>query len=148
VFRFRWTLAGGKKGPPEHVHDHENETFTVVSGTLRIWVEGTPHDLAPGASLTVEKGQRHRFLNPTRSPVVVDVALDGSLQEDALVPLAVRFGGRRKMSLSDMLAMLAHATEVEASRPPSWFGRKMFGGMSRLARLFGAKPLPRVGAWG
>jgi mannose-6-phosphate isomerase-like protein (cupin superfamily) len=147
VFRFRWTLEGGKKGPPEHIHDQEHEIFTIVSGTLRIWVDGKAHDLTPGASLTVEKGQRHRFLNPTKEPVVVDVSLDGTLQEDVLVPLAVRFAGRKKMGLGDFFTMLAHSAEVEASRPPSRFTRAVFNGMSRLARLFGARPLPRAGAW-
>jgi mannose-6-phosphate isomerase-like protein (cupin superfamily) len=147
TFRFRWTLAGGKKGPPEHVHDRETETFTVVTGHLRIWVDGTPHELTPGKSLAVGRGQSHRFLNPTQEPVVVDVSLDGPLQEDVLVPLAVRFGGRTKMTLRDFFTMLVHATEVEASRPPSRVTRAIFRGMSRVARLFGARPLPLAGRW-
>ncbi len=147
VFRFRWTLEGGKKGPPEHVHDHERETFSILSGTLRIWIEGTPRDLAPGETVTVEKGQRHRFLNPAKEPVVVDVSLDGALQEDVLVPLAIHLGGRRKMKVGDVFTLMAHVTEVEASRPPSRFMRGVFGGMAGLGRLFGARPLPRVGPW-
>lgn len=147
IFRFRWTLEGGKKGPPEHVHDHESETFHILRGTLRIWIEGTPRDLGPGETVTVAKGQRHRFLNPAKEPVVVDVSLDGALQEDALVPFALRLGGRRKLKLGDFFTMMAHITEVEASRPPSRLVRGLFGGMSRFARLFGARPLPRVGPW-
>ncbi|MBA3464595.1 MAG: hypothetical protein H0T46_31980 [Deltaproteobacteria bacterium] len=61
--------------------------------------------------------------------------------------LAMYCDGRRKLKLGDFFVMLSHATEVEASRPPSWLGRKMFNGVARLARLFGAKPLPLVGAW-
>lgn len=147
VFRFRWTLEAGKKGPPEHVHDHERETFRILRGVLRIWIDGTPRDLTAGQSVTVEKGQRHRFLNPTKEPVVVDVSLDGSLQEDALVPFALRLGGRREMKLGDFFTMMAHITEVEASRPPSRVVRGVLGSMARLARLFGARPLPRAGAW-
>lgn len=147
VFRFRWTLAPGKKGPPEHVHDDEAETFTVVTGTLRIWIDGTPRDLGPRDSVTVERLQRHRFLNPGPEPVVVDVSLDGPRQEDVLVPLAMYCGGRRTMKLRETLTLLVHSSHVRASRPPSRFGAAVFGGFCRVIRLFGVRPLAPVGGW-
>lgn len=146
-FRFRWTLGGGKKGPPEHLHDGERETFTVVSGTLRIWTHGEPHELGPGDTLTVEPGVRHRFLNPGTEPVVVDVRLDGDRMEDTLVPLAYRLGGREKMRLADFFVMVVHDCEVQGSRPPSRLSQAVFRGLGRVIRLFGARPLPRAGAW-
>src|SRR5688500_10283434 len=45
---FRWTLAPGKRGPGEHYHPRETETFTVLSGSLRIWINGVPKDYAAG----------------------------------------------------------------------------------------------------
>jgi mannose-6-phosphate isomerase-like protein (cupin superfamily) len=147
IFRFRWTLAAGKKGPPEHVHEEEAETFTIVSGTLRIWIDGQPRDLTAGDSVTVAKLQRHRFLNPGKEPVVVDVSLDGPRQEDALVPLALYCGGRRKMKLREMFKMIAHASEVRASRPPSRVGTAILFGLGRFIQLFGVKPLPIAGRW-
>lgn len=57
-FRFQWTLQAGKKGPPVQVHDDENETFTVVSGTLRIWIDGKPNDLTAGQTLTVKRSAK------------------------------------------------------------------------------------------
>lgn len=147
IFRFRWTLQGGKKGPPEHIHEDEAETFAIVSGTLRIWLDGVPQDLGPGQSVTVKPGVRHKFKNPTKEPVVVDVSLDGPKQEDALVPLAVHWNGRRKMKLGDVFKMLAHVDEIRASVPPSRVGRAVMNGFGKLVRLFGARPLPRQGAW-
>ncbi len=147
IFRFRWTLAAGKKGPPEHVHDDEAETFSIVSGTLRIWIDGAPRDLGPGDSVTVEKLQRHRFLNPGSEPVVVDVSLDGPRQEDALVPFAVYCGGRRTLKLRDLFTMLVHASHVRASRPPSRVGAAVFNGLGRFIGLFGVKPLAPVDRW-
>jgi quercetin dioxygenase-like cupin family protein len=147
VFRFRWTLAAGKKGPPEHVHDDESETFAVVSGVLRIWLDGEARELQPGDSVTVAPGTRHRFLNPGDVPVVVDVSLDGPRQEDALVPLAFHLEGRRSLRLADFLVMLAHAGDVGASRPPSAAAAAFFRALGRASRLLGARPLPRAGAW-
>jgi len=147
VFRFRWTLARGKKGPPEHIHRTESETFAIVSGMLRIWLDGVAQDLAPGQAVTVRPGVRHKFKNPGTEPVVVDVSLDGPLQEDALVPLAHRLGGSTKMRLADLFTMIVHATEVEASAPPSRVGGAIMRGLAAVCRLFGARALPRAGAW-
>ncbi len=146
VFRFRWSLAGGKKGPPEHIHETESETFAVVSGTLRIWLDGVPQDVGPGEAVTVRAGVRHRFHNRGTETVVVDVSLDGPLQEDVLVPLAHHIVGR-KMKLSDVFVMIVHAAEIQASTPPSRPARAAMNAMAGLFRLFGARSLPRSGAW-
>ena len=146
VFRFRWTLEGGKKGPPEHIHESESETFAVISGTLRIWIDGTAQDVGLGQSITVHPGVRHRFHNRGTDVVVVDVSLDGPRQEDALVPLALHISGR-KMKLSDFFVMIVHATEVNASSPPSRVGRGVMSALASVIRLFGARPLPRAAAW-
>ena len=146
VFRFRWTLAGGKKGPPEHVHDGERETFEVVSGTLRIWIAGQPRDLRAGERVTVAAGTRHRFLNPGKQPVVVDVSLDGHGMEDTLVPLA-HHGGGRPLRLRDLPRMLVHDAHVRGSQAPSRVANAVLGGLARVLRLFGVKPLARRGGW-
>jgi len=147
IFRFRWTLSGGKKGPPEHIHEEEAETFAIVSGTLRIWLDGVPQDLGPGQSVVVKPGVRHKFFNPTKELVVVDVSLDGPKQEDALVPLAFHCNGRRKMKFGDFTTMIAHVGVVRASVPPNKVAVAFMNGLSRLFRFFGARPLPLRDAW-
>lgn len=147
VFRFRWTLASEKKGPPEHVHSGETETFAVVSGKLRLWMDGEPRDLGPGESVAVAPGVRHRFWNPGPEPVVVDVSLDGTRMEDALVPLAFAFAGKPKLGIGDIATMIVHDVEADGSRPGSRVAHAVFRGVAWLARLFGARPLPRADAW-
>lgn len=146
VFRFRWTLAPGKKGPPEHVHDDEAETFSIVTGTLRIWIDGTPRDLGPGESVTVQPGARHRFLNPGSETVVVNVSLNGTRMENALVPLAIYANGRRKMTLRAFTVVMAHLNAEPGSQPASKVGRVLMRGFTGMFRLV-AKPLPRAEAW-
>lgn len=147
VFRFRWTLDPKKKGPPEHIHETEAETFTVVSGTLRIWIDGTPQDLGPGQTVTVEPRVTHRFLNPGTEPVVVDVSLDGTRQEDMLVPLAFQLAGRKKFTFREFTTLIVHDVEVRGSAPATRVGAAVMRGLAAMLRLFGAKPLPRAGAW-
>lgn len=145
-FRFRWTLGAGKKGPPQHVHDGETETFRIVSGRLRIWIDGEPRELMPGDQVSVPPLTRHRFLNPGPEAAVVDVSLDGACMEDALVPLAHRLVGR-SLRLRDLAALIVHDVDARGSRSSSVVVDAAMRGLARLFRLLGARPLPRRGAW-
>lgn len=144
-FHFQWQLAPGKKGPGLHVHETETETFTIVSGTLRIWVDGTPHDLEPGQTIAVPPNVPHRFLNPGREPVVVDVTLDGTKMEDQFIPIAV---AAQRMSMPRVLAkMMVHIVALEASMPTSRFERGFFKGLAGMLRLFGVRGFDVVHDW-
>lgn len=147
VFRFRWTLDAGRKGPPEHIHDRETESFEVLEGTLRVWIRDDPHDLGPGGKLQVPPGVRHRFLNPGTTPAVVKVSLDGCAMEDSLVPLAVYLQGRSKFGLRDMLVMTVHDDDVRSGRSSSAFFDGVGRGLAAVLRACGVRPLPRHGAW-
>jgi quercetin dioxygenase-like cupin family protein len=146
-FRFRWTLAAGKKGPPEHIHDDESETFTVSSGALRVWVNGTPQDLHPGDVLTVQRGQAHRFLNFGSEPAVVDVCLDGPRMEAVLVPMAQHLDGRRRLRLGELGSMIVHDVEVRGSRASSAFAAATLAGLAWLLRLLGVKTFGAPSRW-
>lgn len=56
-------LAPGWAGPPQHVHREHDETFYVVSGTVR-FTSGTEELHAPvGSLVTAPIGQPHTFGN-------------------------------------------------------------------------------------
>lgn len=148
-FRFEWTLDAGKTGPGEHCHDTESESFAVRSGTLRIWMNGTPRDYRAGESVTVPAGVPHRFLNPGREPVVVDVELDGDRMEAQLVPMAVYFqrSGKARPSLAEIGRIIVHVESLGASSICSPFVRALFRGAARLASALGARPFDPVPSW-
>ena len=54
-----------------HKHDDEDEFFYVVSGRLRIELEGRTVDLGPGQGFVVPKGVRHRPRAPERTVVLM-----------------------------------------------------------------------------
>lgn len=48
-------------GPPRHVHEREDETFVVLTGTLEFWLEGERFVRGPGETAHVPKGCEHTF---------------------------------------------------------------------------------------
>ena len=146
LYRFVWTLAPGKKGPGEHYHEDETETFEVVSGTLRIWIAGVSKDYLPGDTVSIAPCVPHRFLNPGAQPVVVNVSLDGARMEDAFVPLGIATHGRQA-TLGDLLRFFVILVDVWPSVPVSGVAKATMGLFVKLLKLVGVKRLEPVLGW-
>ena len=54
-----WSPAGS--GPPRHVHQNEDETFVIVDGTCRFWLEGEEFTAGAGESVFIPRGKEHTF---------------------------------------------------------------------------------------
>lgn len=54
-----WSPAGS--GPPRHVHAKEDETFVMISGTCKIWIEAEEFLAGPGESVFIPRGKNHTF---------------------------------------------------------------------------------------
>lgn len=50
-------------GPMRHVHPEQDEYLEARAGVLGVWHDGTTRQLAPGESVTIPAGGRHRFWN-------------------------------------------------------------------------------------
>ena len=48
-------------GPPRHVHQAEDETFVMLTGTCKVWLEGVETIVGPGESVFVPRGREHTF---------------------------------------------------------------------------------------
>jgi quercetin dioxygenase-like cupin family protein len=71
-------LRPGQRGRI-HLHFKQEEVFVVLSGTLTLWVEGEPHELAEGAIARVAPGLRRQLANPHREDALV-LALGGATE--------------------------------------------------------------------
>lgn len=146
-FRFVWTLAPGKRGPGLHVHEQETETFEIVSGTLRIWIEGVPKDYVRGDFVSIPPMVRHRFLNPTKEPAVVNVSLSGAKLEDAFIPVTVdAYPGNMKMKHFVKMTMLL-AAESPPSTPQIKVERWIGLAVVWVFKLFGVKAYEPLTGW-
>jgi quercetin dioxygenase-like cupin family protein len=54
-----WSPAGS--GPPRHIHEREDETFVILSGSCRVWIENDEFLAGPGESVFIPRGKEHTF---------------------------------------------------------------------------------------
>lgn len=144
-FRFVWTLAPGKRGPGLHKHPHETESFEIVSGTLRIWVDGVPRDFKPGERVDILPGTPHAFLNPEKVPAVANVTLDGPRLEDTFVPAAV--ANAREPSLKNLLRFMATTAVYDGSVGLQPIALPIAKTVVGLLKLFRVQPFEPVYGW-
>ncbi|HLA57470.1 MAG TPA: cupin domain-containing protein [Puia sp.] len=67
---FEWLVAPGGYVPFEHVHLAQDEIFSVVSGELRIIIDGREHLAGAGETVIVPKGKRHIAFNNKPEPLL------------------------------------------------------------------------------
>jgi quercetin dioxygenase-like cupin family protein len=54
-----WSPVGS--GPPRHVHFNEDETFVILTGTCKFWLEGDEFTAGAGESVFIPRGKEHTF---------------------------------------------------------------------------------------
>ena len=55
------SLSPVGSGPPRHIHHNEDETFVMITGTCKVWIEGIETIAGPGESVFVPRGKEHTF---------------------------------------------------------------------------------------
>ncbi|SDK54933.1 cupin domain-containing protein [Aliiruegeria lutimaris] len=55
------SVSPPESGPPRHIHHNEDETFVVLSGACKIWVEGKEATIAAGETAFIPRGKEHSF---------------------------------------------------------------------------------------
>jgi mannose-6-phosphate isomerase-like protein (cupin superfamily) len=60
-----------------HRHQHQEEVYLVLEGTLTLLIEGEPHELGPDHLARVAPEVRRQLTNSTKEPLVL-LALGGS----------------------------------------------------------------------
>ena len=56
-------IAPFDEGPPVHLHPHQEDRYTVLSGTLDVYVDGKLHYVGAGETLAVPRGTPHTLKN-------------------------------------------------------------------------------------
>jgi len=58
-------MDAGHPGPAEHIHDGHDETFFVLTGTLRFRLGDRYRSVTAGSTIFAPRGQAHGFSNPS-----------------------------------------------------------------------------------
>lgn len=59
-------------GPPEHIHEHFDESFTVAKGTASFLVNGEKITVQAGETIVIPKGVPHKPFNETAELLIMD----------------------------------------------------------------------------
>lgn len=55
------SLSPVGSSPPRHIHHAEDETFVMLSGTCKVWIDGKETVAGPGESVFIPRGTEHTF---------------------------------------------------------------------------------------
>lgn len=55
------SLSPVGSGPPRHIHHNEDETFVILTGACRVWLDGRESELVAGESAFIPRGTEHTF---------------------------------------------------------------------------------------
>lgn len=143
--RFEIRVEPGGSGPPEHVHEHQEEYFSVSSGTLTGRVDGEPIRLTAGEETTVWPGTPHTWGNASDDEELVVLAeIRPALQFEEMLETVYGMardgmigesGGGNPLQLAVFVDEYWETNHLTS--PPPIVQKAMAAVLSPIARLFG-----------
>lgn len=141
----------------EHIHPLQAEHFEVMTGGIRLRLNGVERDLHAGERMTVPAGAPHVWWNPNDAEAQVEVALQPALDSELFFETFFGLAQAGKVNpktglpnpLVLALVMREFKDEIVLARPPVPVQRVLFGTLGVVGRLFGYRgryPYPRLAA--
>lgn len=144
VLDWELRLAPGGRVPSSHAHPEQQETFTVLEGTMRFRVGWRRFIAVPGQRVLVPPGTVHHFANAGQATARVAVESRPALRMEELLETAAALAqdqhaaGRALPGLLDLaLFMTDFEHEVAAPFLPRALVRLVMRGLARVARRLG-----------
>jgi quercetin dioxygenase-like cupin family protein len=132
----------------EHVHPTQEETLTAVAGTFVQVVDGRPHRIGPGDSVTIPPRTPHNYDSAPEDCQLL-VTVKPALELDRFFraflglsrdgKLTIPEKGNPKPLLTFAALMYRYRREMAAPRIPLWLQRPGLGALTLLARLLGRR---------
>lgn len=130
--------------PPPHYHPRQEEDFIILSGAMKVRMDGQVRELRQGDTLHIPKNKIHSMWNHTDEKAVVNwqvrPALDSEYFFETTTGLAndgkTSAGGRPNM-LQTALLMTRFSDEFLLVKPPFWVQKLVFGALAVVGWLLG-----------
>lgn len=143
--RFEVRVEPGGSGPPEHVHENQEEYFQVLEGTLTGRVDGEPITLTAGDEYTIWPDTPHEWGNGSDDEELAVLAeVRPALQFEEMLETAyglARDGVLDESGANDPLQMALFASEYwetnHLTSPPPLVQKAMAVVLAPVARLLG-----------
>ena len=137
----------GGSAPPKHFHPQQDEHFEVLSGELRVRVDGEERALRAGETIDIRRGTVHQMWNPGDEPVRArwQTSPRGRTEEWFRALDALQREGRvGKNGMPGPLAFGAYLTEysdvIRLAGPPQPVLRSVLALLGVAGRLRGYRP--------
>lgn len=140
----------------EHLHPTQEETFTGVTGTFVLEVDGERRTIGPGDSVVIPPRTRHGFdaaVDDAHLLVTVRPALELDRYFRAFLGLSrdnrltIPGRGMPKPLLLFVVLLHRYRREMAAPRIPLWLQRPLIGALALLGRALGRRAsFPEYGA--
>lgn len=131
-------------GPPEHVHEHQEEFFEIVSGTFTGLVDGEEIELTAGDTYTIPAGTPHRWWNAHDEELVGRVEVRPALEMAAFLETVYGLARDGKLTadgggnLLQMAVIGQHYWDTNhLASPPAVVQKAAFAVLAPIGRLLG-----------
>lgn len=131
-------------GPPEHVHENQDESFEILAGTVTGTLDGEPFTASAGESFVISAGTPHRWWNDgheaLRARVEVRPAMEIAEFLETVYGLAAD-GKTNAKGIPNPLQMAVIADHYWETNhlvsPPAPIQKLVFGLLAPIGRLIG-----------
>src|SRR3954471_7361527 len=143
LLKFDFWMRGGMARVPMHVHPHQEERITVVSGSVRSWSGGAERVLSPGETVVSAPGEPHTIAPAGSEDAEVVAELRPALGYERFIgrsfarDRAGHVNAKGRGNPLRIAATGAREAEFFVPRVPLAVQRVILGAMERLARRLG-----------
>ncbi|MGH3147750.1 MAG: cupin domain-containing protein [Rubrobacter sp.] len=137
-----------------HYHPHQEERFEVLSGSVRMLVDGKEKLLGSGEVITIPPGTPHE-MSADEAGVRMNWQTRPALQTETFLEAMWGLAGDGKTNSSGVpnllqtaVLMAAYAEEFRLVSPPRFVQKAVFGALAPIGRLLGYRadyPYPHAG---
>lgn len=141
------TFPAASEEPPEHLHPIQEEDYRVVSGSIRVRINGQERRLAEGDRLIVPPGIPHAVWNAGLADAEVRWLVKPALRTEAFLETLFRLGREGKVDDRGLPGLLHWAVlvwnyrqEIRLTTPPEPLGTPFFALLAAIGKLRGFRP--------